>query len=329
MIHILPFEKWWVSKHVSSSQTLKFAEGAVKQLLLGIAQKIHRTCLVLVSNWWRGALGRTDLGHFHCHVIFLAYRHGEGIGYMMIYYVWYVYLIQLARHGARMRKLPHRKCGLWTMEDYGFKWFKQKEWPWCGVPMGSPLHLRIGTRITIRLVQWSWQWWVFALALLAVQTSWYQRFDPIPARARNLPIVFSGFPKGSFLFGGTLMRGQQPLEELEKMALSRFSRVRVGKGQAGCSGEKTQLGASPVLPRRSRAIPLCRGQRIKWAGCSVELHRPAWVGSLSRVPVLTVPTQGVLLRVCRWRRCGWPMATLHTASMAQKYPKTKDQVAFK
>ena len=110
----------------------------------------------------------------------------------------------------------------------------------------------------------------------AVETSWYQRSDPIAARARNLPIVFSGFPKGSFLFG-TLMRGQQPLEELEKMALSRFSRVRVGKGQAGCSGEKTQLGASPVLPRRSRAIPLCRGQRIKWAGCSVELHRPAWV----------------------------------------------------
>ena len=23
------------------------------------------------------ASGRTDLGHFHCHVIFLAYRHGE------------------------------------------------------------------------------------------------------------------------------------------------------------------------------------------------------------------------------------------------------------
>ena len=76
------------------------------------------------------------------------------------------------------------------------------------------------------------------------------------------------------------MRGQQPLEELEKMALSRFSRVRVGKGQAGCKKlakrPSSLPGASPAF-RRSRAIPLCRGQRIKWAGCSVELHRPAWV----------------------------------------------------
>lgn len=72
------------------------------------------------------------------------------------------------------------------------------------------------------------------------------------AGAMKLAVVglcLSPFGGGNFRvvsFRGTLMRGQQPLEELEKMALSRFGRVRVGKGQAGCStGEKIQLRARP------------------------------------------------------------------------------------
>ena len=116
MIHILPFEKWWVSKLVSSSQTLKFAAVTLRDRPED-SQDLPGTREQLVAGGPQStqleASGRTDLGHFHCHVIFLgAYPHGEWIGYMMIYYVWYVYLIQLARHGARMRKLPHRKCGV-------------------------------------------------------------------------------------------------------------------------------------------------------------------------------------------------------------------------
>ncbi|CAL1157774.1 unnamed protein product [Cladocopium goreaui] len=110
--------------------------------------------------------------------------------------------------------------------------------------------------------------------------------------------------------------GQQPLEELEKMALSRFSRVRVGKGQAGCKKlakrPSSLPGASPAF-RRSRAIPLCRGQRIKWAGCSVELHRPAWVawvpvtGSRADRPHAGRIVKSVPLKEARSISAYWPL----------------------
>jgi len=85
-----------------------------------------------------------------------------------------------------------------------------------------------------------------------VETSWYQRFDPIPARARNLPIVFSRFPKGSVPFGGDIdarptatggagKDGPVPLQPSEGWQ---------GPGWVQKVGEKTQLAArcEPGVP---------------------------------------------------------------------------------
>ena len=56
---------------------------------------------------------------------------------------------------------------------------------------------------------------------------------------------------------GDGMRGQQPLEELEKMALSRFSRVRLGKGQA-----ETKIHTEPLGARMCSDVPGAGGAEL-------------------------------------------------------------------